>query len=156
MTKFCGPLLVVESIENSRRFYEDVLGQKVVLDFGANITFDGGFSLQSKETWQDFIDKKEEDILHKSNNFELYFEEEDFNQYVQKLESFSNIVYVHKVKGYPWGQRVIRFYDLDGHIIEVGENMKKVVLRFLESGMTAEEVAEKTEHPIEFVKSCME
>jgi ABC-type uncharacterized transport system auxiliary subunit len=22
-----------------------------------------------------------------------------------------------------WGQRSVRFYDLDGHIIEVGENM---------------------------------
>lgn len=40
----------------------------------------------------------------------------------------------------PWGQRVIRFYDLDGYIIEVGEDMKTVINRFLDSGMTIEEV----------------
>ena len=42
-----------------------------------------------------------------------------------------------------WGQRVVRFYDLDGHMIEVGENMKMVVNRFLASGMTMEEVSAK-------------
>ena len=42
-----------------------------------------------------------------------------------------------------WGQRVVRFYDLDGHIIEVGEEMKMVVERFLASGMTMEEVSRR-------------
>ena len=32
---------------------------------------------------------------------------------------------------------------LDGHIVEVGEDMKMVVNRFLTSGMTTEEVSEK-------------
>ena len=41
---------------------------------------------------------------------------------------------------YSWGQRVIRFYVLDGHIIEVGEDMKMVIKRFLASSMTMEEV----------------
>ena len=47
----------------SRKFYEEVLKQKVVMDFGANITFEGAFSLQTKDTWVDFIRKTEEDIL---------------------------------------------------------------------------------------------
>jgi len=38
---------------------------------------------------------------------------------------------------------VIRFYDLDGHIIEVGEDMKMVIKRFLASGMTMEEISMK-------------
>ena len=42
-----------------------------------------------------------------------------------------------------WGQRFFRFYDLDGHIIEVGEEMKMVVERFLASGMTMEEVSRR-------------
>ena len=42
-----------------------------------------------------------------------------------------------------WGQRSIRFYDLDGHIIEVGENMKMVVKRFLDSGMSMEETSKR-------------
>ena len=46
--KYISPLLVVQDMAASRRFYEEVFGLKVVVDFGANITFDAGFSLQSK------------------------------------------------------------------------------------------------------------
>ena len=47
------------------------------------------------------------------------------------------------VKEAGWGQRSVHFYDLDGHIIEVGENMKMVVKRFLNSGMSMEEVSKR-------------
>ena len=56
--KFKSPLIVVSDIVAVRKFYEGVLNQKVILDFGANITFEGDFSLQSKETWIKFIHKK--------------------------------------------------------------------------------------------------
>ena len=154
--KFTSPLIVVKDMKKSREFYEKVLNQKVILDFGENITFDGDFSLQTKASWQDFIDKNENDILQKSNNFELYFEEENFDQFMSHLNSFDQIELVHKVKEYPWGQRVVRFYDPDSHIIEVGENMRFVVKRFLAEGMTIEETSKRSQFPIEFVKSCME
>ena len=47
------------------------------------------------------------------------------------------------IKEAEWGQRSIRFYDLDGHIIEVGENMKMVVKRFLDSGMSMAETSKR-------------
>lgn len=154
--KFSCPVIIVESIEKSRKFYEEVLGQKVILDFGENITFEGDFALQSKSSWQGFIDKKAEDIIEKPNSFELYFEEEDFDTFIEHLKEIPDIEYVHPVKEYSWGQHVIRFYDLDGHIIEVGESMRSVIKRFLASGMTIEEVSKRSQYPIEFVKSCLE
>ncbi len=51
-----------------------------------------------------------------------------------------------------WKRRVIRFYDLDHHIIEVGENIQSVCQRLLESGMSVEEVAKQMDVPIDFVK----
>lgn len=48
---------------------------------------------------------------------------------------------------------MIRFYDLDKHIIEVGENMKAVCKRFLDSGLTVEETAKKMDVPIKFVQA---
>ena len=42
-----------------------------------------------------------------------------------------------------WGQQVVRFYDLDGHLVEVGEDMGMVVRRFLRSRMTMEEVSDR-------------
>ena len=44
---------------------------------------------------------------------------------------------------------MIRFYDLDGHIIEVGEDMKMVIKRFLASGMTMEEISVKMDASVE-------
>jgi len=41
------------------------------------------------------------------------------------------------------GQRVVRFYDLDEHIIEVGESMKMVINRFLFSGLSMKEISIK-------------
>lgn len=40
-------------------------------------------------------------------------------------------------------------------MIEVGENMKVVCKRFLDSGMTPEETATRMDVPIKFVNACM-
>ena len=75
---------------------------------------------------------------------ELYFEEENFDAFLLKLHSRRDITYLEDgVKEAEWGQRSIRFYDLDKHLIEVGENMKMVVKRFLTSGMTMEETSQR-------------
>ena len=63
--------------------------------------------------------------------------------------------YVHPVKEHRWGQRVVRFYDPDRHIIEVGENMKAVCRRFLASGMTPDQVAVRMDVPMKFVNACL-
>ncbi|HEX3039247.1 MAG TPA: VOC family protein [Caproiciproducens sp.] len=153
--KFSGPLISAVDFSVSRKFYEEVFGLKVICDFGANITFEGGFSLQTKETWAEFIDKSQEEILTKSNNFELYFEEEDFDGFLEHLKKFPEIELVHGVKTFPWGQRGIRFYDPDKHILEVGETMTAVIKRFLKQGLSVEETSKITMMPMEYVKSCL-
>lgn len=153
--KFQNPLLVVADLETSKKFYKDLLGLEVILDFGANVTLTGGVCLQTKETWMDFIGAKEDEIIFGGNNAELYFEEDDFDAFAEKLETH-DIVYVHPVMEHRWGQRVVRFYDPDRHIIEMGENMKTVTRRFLDSGMTEGEVAVRMNVPLEFVQSCKE
>ena len=154
--KFQNPLLVVTDIEASKKFYKEVLGLEVILDFGANVTLTGGVCLQTKETWMAFIDAKENEIVFGGKNAEIYFEEDDFDAFAEKLKGIDDIDYVHSVIEHRWGQRVVRFYDPDRHIIEVGENIKAVTRRFLDSGITEEEVAERMDVPLEFVKSCKE
>lgn len=79
--------------------------------------------------------------MKKSNNAEIVFEEQDFEGFLRKLKERPDVEYLGEVIEHSWGQRVIRFYDLDGHIIEVGEDMKMVIRRFLASGMTMEDVS---------------
>lgn len=147
-----NPMLVVTDMDRSVEFYQKVFGLHVIMDFGANKTLTGGLALQTAETYKAFIDKR--DISFGGNNFEIYFEEDDFDRFIDKLKEL-DIEYVHPVKEHSWGQRVVRFYDPDQHIIEVGENIKVVCRRFLKRGMTPEQVAERMDVPMKFVKNCM-
>lgn len=139
--KFCSPLLAVKDIARARRFYEELLGLKLVSDYGKNIVFDCGLSLQADYAW--YAQLPEDRVLTRSNNFELYFEEQDFDGFITKLKAYPGITLVHDVFEHGWGQRVIRFYDLDWHIIEVGEELSFVVRRFLAQGLSVAETAKR-------------
>lgn len=151
--KFTCPLIAVNDIEVSKKFYQEVLHQKVILDFGANVTFEGNFALQAN--FAELVGFNKNDMVQGSKNFELYFEEEDLDSFVKHLKKCPAIEYVHDVKEYEWGQRVIRFYDPDMHMIEIGESMEYVVKRFLKQGLSVEETAKRTMHPVEFVRKCL-
>ncbi len=150
--KLLSSMLVVRDMEKSLKFYKEILGLDVILDFGANKTLTGGLALQTLETYKAFIGT--EDISFGGNNFEIYFEEDDFDAFAKKLHDCA-VKSVHPVKEHSWGQRVIRFYDPDRHIIEVGENMKSVCRRFLDSGMTAEQTARRMDVPLDYVNACI-
>lgn len=150
--KYTSTLIVVKDIEKSRQFYNDVLGLKVVADYGANVTLDGGVVLQTFDTWKSFVGT--DDVVLPNNAGELYFEEDDMDTFCNHLKSF-DISYVHELFEHRWGQRVVRFYDLDKHIIEVGEKLDAVVLRFMEQGLSTEETAARMDIPIDFVLSCL-
>ena len=139
--KFEGTVIAVKDVRASRKFYEDLFGMQVYQDYGINVAFQGGLSLQQEFDW--LIGLPKERVALKSNNFELYFEEEDFDGFLKKLAGYPTLAYLGGVKEQSWGQRTVRFYDLDGHIIEVGESMKMVVKRFLATGMNLEEVSKR-------------
>ncbi len=150
MLKYKCPLLAVTDMEQSIRFYEEVIGDRVAMNFGENVTFEGGFALQEMKTWKAMIHK--EDVNLKNHAAELYFEEDDFDGFIKYLKEFPELQYVHDVEEMPWGQRVVRLYDPDSHIIEVGEAMDVVIKKLLKSGMTVEQVSEKSQYPVEYVK----
>ena len=152
--KFVCAMICVKDITVARKFYENLFGLNVKFDFGKNISFDCGLAIQ--EDFSGLAGIPENEIKHKSNNFELYFEENDFDGFILKLKQYEKIEFVHIVKEHDWGQRVIRFYDLDKNIIEVGENLDVVIKRFLKSGLSIEETAKKTTLPIEYVKKLVE
>lgn len=147
-------LIVVEDMERSRAFYRTVLGLEAVADFGANVTLECGIALQTTQSWLGFIGAREEDVRFGGNACELCFEEDDFDGFVKKLASH-DIEYVHPVIEHAWGQRVVRFYDPDRHMIEVGENMVVVCKRFLDSGLTVEQTAQRMGTPVEYVRHCI-
>lgn len=111
-------LIVVKDIEKSKQFYHDLFGLNVILDNDGNMILTEGLVLQEEKIWKSFLEKE---IIQRNNSCELYFEEKDIEAFVQKLESlYPDIQYVNKLMTHSWGQKVIRFYDLDGNLIEVG------------------------------------
>ena len=114
-------LIVVKDIEKSRRFYEDLFGLEMLVDNDGNMVLSVGLALQEEKYWKGFLGK---DIIPESNSCELYFEEADIEGFIKKLESmYPEVKYVNRLMTHSWGQKVIRFYDPDGNLIEVGTPM---------------------------------
>ena len=68
--------------------------------------------------WKKYLGKE---VVPKNNSCELYFEEKEIEDFAEKLEKqYPEICYVNRLITHSWGQKVIRFYDLDGNLIEVG------------------------------------
>lgn len=149
--KYAGTLLAVSDLPASRAFYETMLDQKVKFDFGENLQFESGISLQTGPSFAGMTGLEERAAAHHLGG-ELYFETEDFDSMMRKFEVQPNIHYLQKEIEHPWGQRVTRLFDPDGYLIEIGESMDSVAVRYLKQGWTVGKTAEKTQLPEEYVK----
>jgi catechol 2,3-dioxygenase-like lactoylglutathione lyase family enzyme len=116
--KLKNVLIVVKDIERSRQFYYDLFGLETILDNDGNMILTDGLVLQEEKYWKEFLGKE---ILPESNSCELYFEEAEIEGFIEKLERYyPEVKYVNRLMTHSWGQKVIRFYDPDGNLIEVG------------------------------------
>ena len=114
-------LIVVNDLPKSVAFYRDLFGLQVILDQDGNVIMTEGLVLQDAKLWKRFLNRE---IVPRNNTAELYFEERDIEAFAEKLEQYHEpIEYVNRLMEYSWGQKVIRFYDPDGNLIEVGTPM---------------------------------
>ena len=119
--KLKNVLIVVKEIERSMRFYRDLFGLEPILDNDGNLILSEGLVLQEEKYWREFLGRE---IVPENNASELYFEESDIEGFVEKLERcYPEVKYVNRLMTHSWGQKVIRFYDPDGNLIEVGTPM---------------------------------
>ena len=117
-------------------------------------TVSDGVALQEEKTWLSFIDRQANDITYGANDGEIYFEEHEIESFFIRLRVF-DVELIHDLHEHSWGQRVVRFYDLDGHVIEVGEHMGDVARRFLNAGMTREEAAKRMQVPSDMIEGFL-
>lgn len=111
-------LIVVKDIEKSAIFYKELFGLQVILDQGETVIMTEGLVLQEAVAWKNSMER---DVVFRNNAMELYFEENNMEAFVKKLEDYKEpIEFVMPLTEYPWGKKVLRFYDLDGVLIEVG------------------------------------
>lgn len=119
--KLKNVLIVVSDMERSIAFYKELFGLHVVLNQDGNVILTEGLVLQDINIWKSFLNK---DIVTHNHASELYFEERDLDEFVKKLDNYREpIHYVNRLMEHSWGQKVVRFYDPDGNLIEVGTPM---------------------------------
>ncbi len=112
-------VIVVEDIERSIAFYKELFGLEVLRDFGENVILSEGLVLQSRKVWEQMVKGT---VWYGGKSTELYFETYDLEAFQEKLdESDYSINYLNRLTIYEWGQKCIRFYDPDKHLIEIGE-----------------------------------
>jgi catechol 2,3-dioxygenase-like lactoylglutathione lyase family enzyme len=149
--KFICSLVIVENIARARELYENILGQKVIADFGENnLAFDGGLALYKRSLYQSLIGDSYT-IAKQPNNFELYFEEDDLDVFENRILQLG-FKFLHTIREEPWKQRVFRFYDYDQNIVVIAESMEQVSSRLYAENHSVEEIAQLTGMPIELVK----
>ena len=148
-------VLLVKDIEKSKHFYNIILGQKIVMDFGRNVGFQGGLAIWEKDYALNLIfQEKKSEIKVGTNNAEIYFETENLDDLYKNLTG--KVRFIHSIMEHSWGQRAFRVYDPDNHVIEFAESMESVVLRLYNQNLGVEEIAKKSMMPMEFIKLVLE
>ncbi len=158
--KNCTPVLFVKNAQTARQFYESLLGMKVKADFGGlNIIFEEGFAV-----WQIMDGNIIPQTLGAENitnhnltsRFEMCFETEDLDS-IHKTLKDNNTKFLHEINVELWGQRTIRFYDPDGHLIEVGEAMHVFLRRiYEEENCDIEATSKRAYTPVDILKQILQ
>jgi len=152
---FHSAVLLVADVEKSKRFYSMVLGQRIVFDFGRNVVFEGGLAIWDRDYALDIIFKEKRKAFHVgTDSAEFYFETRDLEKLFERL-SKEEVEFIHSIREEPWGQRVFRVFDFDGHILEFAESMESVVLRLEGLGLDVDEIASKSKMPLDFINSIL-
>ena len=116
--KYKGTLIVVKDCNCAVKFYSDMFGFQLVQEKDGNMELTNNLYLQELCYCEQFTKIS---IISNSNQSELYFEEPDIEQFVERLETlYPETEYVNYLMTHSWGQKVVRFYDPDGNLIEVG------------------------------------
>ena len=154
--EYKNTVLLVRDIHISKRFYIDILNQQIEIDLGLNIIFRSGISLWELRNYLPITKMLGTERLQysKANKLELYFETEDLSE-TENLLKESRVSFLHHIHEEPWGQKTIRFFDPDDHLIEIGEKMEVFVKRFHDSGMNAEQISNRTSIPEKLIADLL-
>lgn len=151
--------MFVKDALKSRDFYRDILGMTEVMNNGdLNFAFKEGLAV-----WQIMdvniipqtlgMDRITDNSA--TSRFEICFETEDIDSIYQNLKE-NHVRFLHEMNTELWGQRTIRFYDPDGHLIEVGESLPIFLVRiYEEEGKDLEATAKRTYMPVDMLKQIL-
>ena len=127
--KFINTIVFVKDIRVSKAFYTEILDLKVIEDHGSIILFENHLAIHQARELAVTVWKTDTpsgtDQPQGRHNLLLYFETSTLEDMFARLAD--QVKLIHPIQRQAWGQAVFRFYDPDGHVIEIGEPMKGIL-----------------------------
>ncbi len=120
---FVNTIVFVKDINRSKQFYIDVLGLKIVQDLDTIVFFENHFVIHIADSIIKTVFKKNNRFAKMKQgrkNILIYFETNKLTECYKKIETMK-VKFIHGIEEQAWGQKVFRFFDPDGHIVEIGE-----------------------------------
>lgn len=123
MNVFYNTIVFVRDLKASTEFYTKVLGLGVETEYDTIVFFENHFVLHDgRDICNTTFGERPERTEWGARNLLIYLETDDLEQaYQTVLQSGARII--HPITTQHWGQNVFRFFDPDGHIVEIGEAM---------------------------------
>lgn len=114
-------ILMVKNIQDSKRFYADVLKLDIVHDWGAMLVFKENLSLHQADQLQPFemTGRFVQAGAQGRSNVVIYIESDNLDECFESMKS-AGVPIEHEIIQLPW-ERVFRAYDPDGYVLEIGE-----------------------------------
>lgn len=157
-TRLSLTALLVDDIKASRAFYEDGLQQSVTVDSEAHVSYEGGFSLWLRSMAVELITGTKAPPRQTSGlqnlECELSFECADIEAMRDRLLSLGHSL-IHNIREEPWGQRLFRLCDPDGHVIEIGEPLIEALKRIHAQTGDIERTSKRTFVPVEVLQDLL-
>jgi catechol 2,3-dioxygenase-like lactoylglutathione lyase family enzyme len=152
---FRSTVLFVRDMERAKAFYTGLLGQVVELDLGVNVGFVGGLALWDLAYVNNLLYAgKMPSGEAPAPAMEVYFETAEIEEMAGRVVQ-AGVRLLHPLKEQPWAQRVIRFFDPDGHLVDVAEPMHAVVARLAAEGLSDAGISERTTLPPQVVAAML-
>jgi catechol 2,3-dioxygenase-like lactoylglutathione lyase family enzyme len=122
---FINTIVFVCDIAKSKRFYQNVIGLRVEREFDTVVFFENHFVIHDGNALLKTIFNSLSSVNFRKGkkNIEIYFETDNIDVSYATVRSHGCKL-IHGIEKQPWGQLVFRFYDPDGHIIEIGAAAK--------------------------------
>lgn len=144
--RLTSTVLIVADIEAAVSVYREVLAQEIAAQGADEVAFSSGLSLR-QGAYPRRPPGKAGEGERIPPPMELYFETDDIDEVAGRIFE-AGLEILHPVAENPRGQRFMRFFDPDRHLIEVGEEVGAVVRREASFGVPAEMIAQRTDLPV--------
>ncbi len=118
--RFRHSIALVRDIEESKHFYKDILGLSIIRDFDVFVLFQNDFAIHRADLFYDYINKPYHGEKMGHDNVDFYLTTSELEHVSARLKE-NKVVFIHEIKQMDWGEKVIRIYDPDGHILEIGD-----------------------------------